>query len=110
MANKIEKRKSVVLCYLTKEEKQIFAKKAKENNLTQSDLVRLSVLNLALPNSEHHKDIKELLKINADLARLGNLFKLAIDEGTKPEEEINDLIEEIKGTQDLLKEAIKQHV
>lgn len=103
-----ERRKSVVLCYLTKSDKEVLKEKAKAVNLTQSDLIRLLILNLPMPDYQKQANIKELIKINADLSRLGNLFKLAIDEGIKSETEFLELIEKIKEVKDLLKQKIKE--
>ena len=51
--------------------------------LTRSELVRRLVLGQRLPDANEFKGaeaIGDLLKINADAARLGNLLKLTLDE------------------------------
>ncbi len=66
--------------------KDKLVKLAKTYNLSQSELLRFAVLNIPLPNIGKQQAISDLLKINADLAWLGNLFKFALDEDFYPEE------------------------
>ena len=44
--------------------------------------MRRVVTGLRLPQPGNAQSVRDLMKINADQARLGNLFKLALDEGT----------------------------
>lgn len=106
MAGKIEKT-ALIKVYVKPEEKEVLKAKAKSLNLSLSVFFRMAALNLSLPNFEKQKAVQDLLKINADLARLGNLLKLAIDEGTSSEEDLNQLIGEVAETQSRLKEKIK---
>jgi hypothetical protein len=51
--------------------------------LSRSELMRRLVLGHRIPKPEDFiawESIRDLLKVNADLARLGNLFKMAINE------------------------------
>ena len=51
--------------------------------LGRSELVRRLIGNVRLPDASAFaaaEGIRDLLKVNADLARLGNLFRMAIDE------------------------------
>uniref|UniRef100_UPI003A90A0FF hypothetical protein n=1 Tax=Nitrincola sp. TaxID=1926584 RepID=UPI003A90A0FF len=52
--------------------------------------------------------IRDLLKVNADQARLGNLFKLALDEPLSADllKKFDSLNRDIEATQKELKEAI----
>ena len=52
------------------------------------------------------QSVRNLMKINADLARLGNLFKLALDEGT--DLELEELMGMIAQTQVLLKSKVME--
>ncbi len=100
-----QKRQAYMKVYLTNEDKKKIASAAKKINLTQSDYIRNIVLNQPLPNIEKIKATDDLLKVNSDLARLGNLFKLAIDEGVS-EEKMNILIEEITEIKAILRDKI----
>ncbi len=51
--------------------------------LSRSDLLRRLVMAYRMPDASDFiawQGIRDLMKVNADLARLGNLFKLALDE------------------------------
>lgn len=96
----------LVKSYWTKKEKEDGMAKAKQLGLTFSDFVRRLGTGARLPSTGHAQDLRDLLKINADLARLGNLLKLAIDEGQSIT--ILDLAYQIRNTQDLLKTKIRE--
>lgn len=95
----------LVKSYFEKDEKKKVKAMADRVGLTLSEFVRRQSIGARLPNLDHAQTVKDLMKINADLARLGNLFKMAIDE----EQTISaiKLMDEIKDTQDLLKARIK---
>ncbi|MGD9639615.1 MAG: hypothetical protein AB7U85_11290, partial [Alphaproteobacteria bacterium] len=95
------KRKSQVHIYLTEEEKVECIRLAKAFGLSVSDYFRLLALNKKLPKAEEREELKVLLKINADLARLGNLFKMALDEDENIESLTRE-IAEIINTRELL--------
>ena len=51
--------------------------------LSRSELLRRAALNARLPDADAlaaRESVRDLLRVNADLARLGNLFKLALDD------------------------------
>lgn len=77
--------------YLNDEEKAHLDGLTTQLRLSRSELLRRLVLAQRLPDPSHfaaHQGIRDLLKVNADLARLGNLFKLALDE--TPEADLKD--------------------
>ncbi len=103
-----------VKAHITPEEKETLKDHAKSLNLTVSSFVRRVVTGQNLPSTQHHKEIRDLVKVSADLARLGNLFKLALDD-----EDFNELqkkegldalsvMEEINQSRKLLKQTIKE--
>jgi len=82
---------------------------AKQLRLTTSALVRRLVTGRRLPDTKRDEDVLSLLKINADLARLGNLLRMALDdpEFTPPEGlNLEILFEDVRETQGILKEKI----
>ena len=99
------KRKSQVHIYLTEEEKVECIRLAKAFGLSLSDYFRFLALNKKLPKAEEREELKVLLKVNGDLARLGNLFKMALDEDESIES-LKQEIEEITETRELLKEKV----
>ena len=59
-----------------------------------------------MPQPGNAQSVRALLKINADQVRLGNLFKLALDEGT--DLELEELMGMIAETQVLLKSKVME--
>lgn len=92
--------------YWTEEEKNDGIAKAEQLGLSFSEFIRRTATGARLPNIGHAETVRDLLKINADLARLGNLLKLAIDE--EQPMAVLELADQIKSTQDLLKQKIKE--
>lgn len=96
----------LVKSYWTKKEKVDGMAKAKQLGLTFSDFVRRLSTGARLPSIGQAQEVRDLLKINADLARLGNLLKMAIDEDQSIA--ILDLADQIRKTQALLKTKIRE--
>jgi len=72
-----------LLVSFTPEERARVDELSAQLRLSRSELLRRLVLSHPIPKPEDFvawEGIRDLLKVNADLARLGNLFKLAIDE------------------------------
>jgi hypothetical protein len=91
---------------VTPGEKKIICDISKRAGKTVSGYLRAIALSLPLPNFQKIEATKELLKINSDLARLGNLFKLAVEEGYE-DEDLRKMVLEIRETQAILKNKIK---
>lgn len=93
---------------LSKEEYNHLCTESKKIGLSQSDYFRVVLMRKPMPSATVSK---ELLAINADLARLGNLLKLCIQQiadtpikEQKPLiEELNNLKNDIRGRQAELK-------
>lgn len=97
-----------VRVYLNDEEKARLDDLAGQVRLKHSDLMRRLLMNYRVPNASDfaaRQGILDLMKVNADLARLGNLFKLALDdlEDAELQARLDDLAGEIAATQDILK-------
>ncbi|WP_142850698.1 conjugal transfer protein TraJ [Telmatospirillum sp. J64-1] len=97
-----------VKTYLDDKEKQRLEELADQVKLKHSELIRRLIMGYRLPNAGDlaaYQGIRDLMKVNADLARLGNLFKLALDEAP-PEEliaKLDAIADEIAETQRELK-------
>jgi hypothetical protein len=81
--------------------------------LSRSELIRRLIVGTRLPNARDFaasEAILDLLKVNADQARLGNLFKLALDEPLSADllTRFDQLIIEIEGTQNALKQCVRE--
>ena len=98
---------------LNDHEYDYFCAESAKAGLSLSDYFRVVLMRRPMPSIQISK---ELLKINADLAKLGNLQKLCIDQlaDTSAEEhkpliaELNDLKNEIRTTQAELKAEIQK--
>ena len=96
--------------YFTAEEAAHLDEVAARLRLNRSDFLRRLTMAYRVPDPTEFvawQGIRDLMKVNADLARLGNLFKLALDE-EPPEsliEKLDGLAAEIAGTQQHLKAA-----
>ena len=88
---------------------------ADQLRLSKSELLRRLAMGYRLPDPNAFaaaRAIGDLLTINADQARLGNLLKLAIDEADQDfapsiVARIEALIAEIRATQDTLKAGVE---
>ena len=61
-----------------------------------------------LPDLGDYNAIRDLLRVNADLARLGNLLKLAIDEGAAAHSEVLELLNQVRIRQGEIKLLVKE--
>ncbi|PCI40974.1 MAG: conjugal transfer protein TraJ [Rhodospirillaceae bacterium] len=95
--------------WLLPEEKSEVQALARQARLTTSELVRRLVLGRKLPDVHHHEATLNLLKINADLARFGNLLRMALRDdnlGPATRYKLNALLDNSRATQDILKMKI----
>ena len=96
-----------VKAYLPQEEKVRLDGLAGRARLSSSEVIRRLVSGSGLPDLGDYNAVRDLLKVNADLARLGNLLKLAIDEGTASHGDVMDLLTEIRIRQGEIKQLVK---
>ncbi|WP_417247412.1 plasmid mobilization protein [Celeribacter sp.] len=101
----------VIKTYLNDEEKARIDQLASQLRLSRSELLRRLLMNSKLPSAADFaawQGIRDLLKVNADQARLGNLFKLALDEPLSADlmKKFDSLIRDIEAAQTELKAAI----
>nr|CAM74317.1 oriT binding protein [Magnetospirillum gryphiswaldense MSR-1] len=104
------------LVSFTPEELATVKAQAGQFKLSVSEMLRRFALGQTLPDPSAFtgaQSIRDLLKVNADQARLGNLLKLALDEsdGTWPASmvaRIDGLMVQIQDTQDQLKATVKE--
>ena len=97
-------KKKRIAVYLGPGEYDTIQASAKRAGLTLSTFCKKVCTGIPVPSMEHQQAIKDILKVNADLGRLGGLLKLALSEGgdkiTLPR-----LLREIEAGQDALKAA-----
>ena len=95
--------------YLNDSEKERLDALANQMKISGSELLRRLLTNSRLPDArdfEASQGIVDILRVNADQARLGNLLKLAMDEPLSADllRQFDQIALEIKQTQDLLKQ------
>ncbi|KZB63140.1 hypothetical protein AUP42_01740 [Thalassospira lucentensis] len=101
----------VIKTYLNDEEKARIDQLAHQLRLSRSELLKRLLMNTKLPSASDFaawQGIRDLLKVNADQARLGNLFKLALDEPLSADllKKFDSLNRDIEASQTELKAAI----
>ena len=100
------KYKKGYLVYMLPAEAEKVGGEARRLGISRSEYMRRIVTGLRLPQPGNAQSVRDLMKINADQARLGNLFKLALDEGT--DLELEELMGMIAETQVLLKSKVME--
>lgn len=101
----------LVKAYLLPEEKARLVALAGRLNLSLSELIRRVMTEARIETDARREDIRDLLKVNADLARLGNLLRLALDDPGwrapgRPDADVESLITRIRETQALIKARV----
>ncbi|EKO3821453.1 MULTISPECIES: plasmid mobilization protein [Vibrio] len=76
-------KKEIINIRVTADEKEAIEKRALKVGETTSSYMRKCALGKKISTSADHESILLLMKMNADLARLGNLFRLSLKENTK---------------------------
>ncbi|TVM14024.1 pirin [Oceanidesulfovibrio indonesiensis] len=98
--------------YVTPEEYEQIIHQAEQYNLSVSAFVRKVALGEPLPNVDYAKTRLELLRINADMGRLGGLFKFWLGDKDRSAQEatpqLRELLHEIEKRQLELKEVVRQ--
>ncbi|MBT4931869.1 MAG: hypothetical protein HOL66_02825 [Rhodospirillaceae bacterium] len=88
-------RTATVKAHVTPGERQQLVARAHRLGLTVSDYIRRVMINFRLPESAiNARSVRDLYKVNADLARLGNLLKMAMDDVDLPVPRSSDLAPE----------------
>lgn len=103
----------LIKTYLNDDEKAHIDALAAQLRLSRSDLLRRLVMSYRIPKAEDFvawQGIRDLMKVNADQARLGNLFKLALDDA--PDDQLmarlGGLSQNIAETQATLKACVRK--
>lgn len=98
------KRNCVLKSYVTQDELNLIVESSNRAGLTLSEFARRVCLGLRIESREDQQARRELLKVNADLGRLGGLLKQTLVAGHK--EQIYGLLRNI----DLLQADLKAKV
>ena len=104
-AKRKTRRSEQVKSYVTSEEFVFIMESSNRAGLSMSEFVRRVCLGFRVESREDQQARRELLKVNADLGRLGGLLKQALASGHK--EQIYGLLHKIDQAQAELKAKIK---
>ena len=96
------------LIRLTREEHARLKLLAKQSNLSASELVRRVVMGYAIADPRDDSLIRGLLKVNADMARLGNLLKRAASKRRVPFDRAQTLLEGLESTRAAIKAKVME--
>lgn len=113
MKTPLKENRVLLKSYVLPHEKKEIEALANQLNLSASAFVARLVVGKELPNVSHNQDLKDLIKVNGDLARLGNLLKMALDAGEFEANQYNkgtdvdSLIRDIRQTQNIVKTKVK---
>ncbi|MEA4855374.1 MAG: pirin [Solidesulfovibrio sp.] len=103
-------KKTVMKSYLTPEEYEKIIESADRAGLSLSTFAKRVCLGQPVPSLETQKARLELFRINADLGRLGGLFKLCLSDKEGPfqamYQEIRRILREIEAGQRELRAAV----
>ena len=100
-----EKRK-ILTCYVTGLENEYIRKAANQAKISVSKYVRQVCLGNVPRSKVDQEAVMALLQVNQDLSRLGNLFKLAVDQETLDKIHAQEMINSINEMkQELMKKA-----
>jgi hypothetical protein len=108
----VPSRLPTIKMYITAEEHAEITANAKRAGLSYSAYVKRVCLGLPTPSLEKQQYRIELLKINADLGRLGGLFKLCLSERETPLQslhpQVRHVLREIEARQREMKTLISK--
>jgi len=102
-----------LLVTLPDEESKYLDDLSSQLRLSRSEVLRRLLMNSPFPNArdfEAAQAVLDLLQVNADLARLGNLLKLALDEPLSADllRKFDELTVSISSTRDELKDVVRK--
>lgn len=101
---------------LSEEDFQVFEKGLQTSGLGRSEYYRRIALTKPIPDKSNLTAVRDMFKVNADLARLGNLLKLTLTQldeclDTPPENlvhKVDSLVDQIRKHQADLKACINR--
>ncbi|SDK78244.1 hypothetical protein SAMN05660337_1216 [Maridesulfovibrio ferrireducens] len=99
-------KKKVLKSYVSEAEYCEIKAKAQQCSLSASELIKRLTLGHEIKSREDQQARRELLKINADLARLGGLLKMWILDDDKHRLDVEKLLKDLRQRQKELCEKV----
>jgi len=100
--------KTALRAYLTPEEYQAVKTKASQARLSVSAYVKAICLGHELKSAADQEAILALLKVKADLGRLGGLLKLGLSENSLDRHRSNRLLADLEASRKLIEDRVKE--
>lgn len=100
--------KTALRAYLTPEEHQAVKAKAGQARLSVSAYTKAVCLGHELKSTVDQEAILALLKVKADLGRLGGLLKKGLSENNLDRHRANRLLMDLETTRKLIEERVKE--
>ena len=103
-------KKQRITVYLGPEEYSRIQESANRAGLSLSTFCKRVCIGTPVPGLEHRQAVKDILKANADLGRLGGLFKLALSSTPESHDRLTlqQHLREIEACTSLLKTAARK--
>ena len=102
------RRGAVVKTYFTEPEKARLYEAVSHYEISASEFLRRLATGAALPDPARFEAATKLVKVNADLARFGNLLMMGLTDETLDRDEANKLLRETRDLQGEMRLAIKE--
>ncbi len=99
--------KKVLTAYMNADDYEAIKKIARQTRLSVSEFVRRVCLGYEPKSKVDQEAVLALIKVSADLGRLGGLLKLGISEEVVNRQVGNALLDEIRATKNQLSEKVK---
>jgi hypothetical protein len=101
-------KKQRIVVYCSPEEYEAISESAKRAGLSLSTFMKTVCMGMEVPSLEHSQAMRDMVKVSADLGRLGGLFKLAIAQERVDKIAMHNLLTGLRVNQDKLKLAIEK--
>ena len=101
-------RLSIITVRVNQDEKEHIQKQADNAGLSVSQLFRAVFAHSKVPESSNADAVKALYKANADMARIGNMFKGLLDSGDYNSDTIDDFINKLTAERNKIKDIALQ--
>lgn len=97
----------MLTAYVTPDEYENIKTAAGQARLSVSRFTRALCLGYEPKSKVDHEAVLAMLQVSRELARLGNLLKLALDQSSVDEEKVTGMLNSLLETKSLLNEKVK---
>ena len=102
------RRDALLKSYVSQEEKLVAINLATCANISVSEVMRQLLVHGETPDPQDRETVVTLSRANADLARLGNLLKMGMDEETLDRAGADSLLRQIRSGQNEIRRLVRE--